>query len=492
MNFLRPSEKLTDPQVKSGLNLIVKEGLAAEVMVNLTGGTFLVSMAVFMGASNFQIGLLAALPIFTNVFQLFSIWLVQKYKNRRAISVISSFLARLALVAIGLLPFLFGKGANVEVLIVLLTFHYFFGSISGASWNSWMKDLVPEKSLGQYFSHRTKLIQILSVTSNLLVAFFVDFMKSHYPEKLNTTYFVMFLVGAGVGMLGVYLLSRAPEPKADLEPSKVFSMFGKPLKDNNFRKLIVFNSFWSFALDLAIPFFSVFMMKTIGLPLTFVMAFTIVGQLSSILSVKLWGRYSDKYSNKTIIKICAPIYVFCILAMAFTALPTVKLYSIAMLVVINIFSGISTAGINLAIGNIGMKLAPKEDAMTYIAVKNIIVALVAAIAPLIGGLLADFFSTHQLAWNLEWKGSEGTTMINIIDLKGLNFFFVIGGVLALLSLRLLHDIKEHGEVQKDRVVGYMKRRFRTQLRENLAYKAVASYRPGSLSVALVRRAMAML
>ena len=354
MNFLKPSAELTEAQTQKGLKFIVRESLAGEVMVNLTGGTFLVSMAVFMGASNFQIGLLASLPIFTNVFQLLSVWLVHKYNNRRAVAVVTSFIARLALVFIGLIPFIFGQNLNVNFLIGLLTLHYFFGSLASASWSSWMKDLVPEKILGQYFSHRTRLMQILSVTSNLLIACFVDFMKSNHPGQLSLTYFLMFLAGSAVGMLGVYLLSRAPEPKATVEDTRVIKSFSKPLKDRNFRRLIVFNSVWSFAIDLAIPFFSVYMMKELGLSLFYVMGFTIIGQLSSIVSVKIWGRYTDWYSNKTIIRICAPVYVLSILAMAFTSLPTSQSGVMILLIAINIFSGISTAGINLAIGNIGI------------------------------------------------------------------------------------------------------------------------------------------
>src|SRR5688572_32006885 len=98
---LRTSSHLSPQQVQSGLRYVVKEGVAAEIMVNLTGGTFLVAMALHLGASNFQIGLLASLPILTNIFQLISVWLVKKYRNRRAVSVITSFIARFALVKIG-------------------------------------------------------------------------------------------------------------------------------------------------------------------------------------------------------------------------------------------------------------------------------------------------------------------------------------------------------------------------------------------------------
>ncbi|NEU08680.1 MFS transporter [Flavihumibacter sp. R14] len=467
---LKTSSHLTPQQVQSGLKNVVREGVAAEIMVNLTGGTFLVAMAIHLGASNFQIGLLASLPILTNIFQLISVWLVKKYQNRRAISVITSFIARFALIIIGLIPFFFTGFGGVEVLIFLLSIHYLFGSIAGGTWNSWMKDLVPDSILGKYFSHRTRIMQIVGVSSNLLIAFTVDFIKARYPEYVTNSYFIMVLIGAIVGMIGVYLLSRADEPAPVPAQGNFLRQLIKPLRDVNFRNLLVFNSFWSFALNLAVPFFTVFMMKTIGLSLTYIMALTIIGQLSSIFSVKMWGRYADRYSNKTIINICAPLYILCILAMAFAAAPAVHLLSVLMLVLINVFSGISTAGINLALNNIGMKLAPQEDATAYISAKNIIISIFSAVAPLVGGLAADFFTSHSLVWNIEWKSGTHSTMLNLVNLQGWNFFFIIGGALALFSLRTLVKVRENGEVQKGKVVLYM----RSRMRKNIARGAKRS------------------
>ncbi|WP_225975038.1 hypothetical protein [Anseongella ginsenosidimutans] len=102
--WFAPSEELSEKQVNAGLKLLVKDGLAAEVMAALTGGTFLVALALSLGASNFQIGLLAALPTLANLFQLLAIYLIHKYANRKAITVICSVLARLPLLLISLLP----------------------------------------------------------------------------------------------------------------------------------------------------------------------------------------------------------------------------------------------------------------------------------------------------------------------------------------------------------------------------------------------------
>jgi len=471
MNFLT-SNTLSEKQVKSGLNYIVKEGLAAEVMSTLTGGTFLVAMAVLLKASNFQIGLLAALPALTNVFQLISIWLVKKYRNRRLICVICSFLARVPLLIIGFLPFIFSLGTSLKAIIFFLFFSYFFGSISGASWNSWMKDLVPGKILGTYFSKRSRLQQILHVILSLLVAILIDYIKINFPQYELAGYVGMFVIGGSIGMLGVYLLSRASEPTTSLGDENIFKLFSKPLKDKNFKSLLAFHSAYSFAVNLALPFFVVFMMKTIGLSLSYIIVLGLLAKLSSILSIRLWGIYSDRYSNKTIIRVCAPTFITCILAWSFTAMGSNPAISIVLLAIIHIVSGASSAGIDLAINNIALKLAPREQAISYICARNIIVSVFSALAPIIGGLMGDFFSTHQLSWSIQWQGPHTTSTLSLLHLKNWNFYFVIAALLAALSIRLLKHVKEEGEVHSNRVYMVMRKGFRTGMRKNFSPKAI--------------------
>ena len=214
--------------------------------------------------------------------------------------------------------------------------------------------------------------------------------------------------------------------------------------------------------------------KTIGLPLSYIIAFGILSQLSSIASIQMWGRYSDRYSNKTIISIAAPIYICCILAWTFSAMFASTLITIAFLALIHILTGIATAGINLAVNNIGIKLATKEEAIVYISVRNMIVAFVSALGPIMGGLLIDYFTNRNLTWTIQWSGPDGDVAFQLLHLNNWNFLFVIGGLCALLSLRLLKKVKEEGEVQKDLVVVEMRNDFRNKWKENLRKEALLS------------------
>lgn len=465
--ILSPSKSLTEGEINSGLKLVIADGMTAEAMVVFTSGTFLTAMAIHLGASNFQLGLFAALPTFTTIFQLFSIWLVRRFNNRRVVTALFNFLARLPILAIGLIPFLFTGGTSIQVLFMMLFFQHIFGDIAGAAWNSWVKDLVPEKQLGMFFSRRTRMAQTLNVTLSLATAFGIDYVKVHSPANEIFAYNILFLIGGSLGLLSVAFLLKTPEPKAKKINAKLLTLFALPLRNTNFKNLLIFNSFWAFALNLATPFFSVYMLKTIGLSLPYVIGLGILAQLSGILSYRVWGKYTDRFSNKTIIAICAPLYITCIMLFAFTAMPQQKLLTIGLLGLIHIVSGFSIAGINLALSNIGLKLASKNEAIAYLSVKNMFVAFFSTIAPLIGGFLADFFSSHQFTWNMQFKSIKGTTTFTLINLEGWNYFFIIGGLLALLSLRFLSRVKEQGEIVKARAVIHLRASIRKRLRKNL-------------------------
>lgn len=459
---LRPKVTLTEDEVKKGLSMVIWDGLTAEVMISFTGGAFLIAMALLLGANNLQIGLLAALPMFTNIFQLLSIWLVSKYHNRRAVAVYCAFLARIPLLIIGC-SVLWLPATSINILIFFLFFHYLFGSVAGPSWNSWMKDMVPENMLGAYFSRRSRYTQILNVVLSILLAVLLDFIKDNYKSYELFTYAIFFIIAGVIGIIGGYLLSKVPEPQSYLSNTHILALFKMPLKNVNFRRLLVFNSAWVFALNIATPFFTVFMMKSLGLPLSYIIILSVISQVFSILTLRMWGTFSDRYSNKSIISLSAPIYILCIIAWCFAGIYKHFYANAALLVMIHVFTGIATAGINLALTNIGLKLAPKKDAIVYLSVKNIITALFSSLGPLIGGLLADFFANRSLSITAHYISPYFNEVIRLVALHEWNFLFLIGALLALFSLNLLSRVKEIGEVNKNIV----RRIMRTSIKNNL-------------------------
>lgn len=462
---LSPQPAISESELKAGQKKVILDGLCTESMNALCTGTILVAFALLMGATNFQIGLLASLPTVVNIFQLISIWLVRRYNNRRAISVYCSVLARVPLIIIGGITLFNASSAQTNTVIFFLAFFYLFGSIAGPSWNSWMKDFIPENSLGAFFSKRTRYTQTINAIFSICAALFIDYIKKYYPSLQLQTYSYMFIIAGCIGLVGVIFLSRTPEPASQISTENIFKLLRRPLRDGNFRNLLIFNSAWVFSLNIAIPFFSVYMMTTLGLPVSYVIAFGILSQVCTIFTVSLWGAFSDRYSNKTIIAICGPLYILCIIAWSFVGIYSHQYANLILIALISIFSGISTAGINLSLTNIGLKLAPKDSAIVYLSAKNIITAVFSSVAPLLGGYLADFFAHRNLNIDAVYKGPHITKDFHLLFLHQWNFLFIIGALLAFISLQLLSRVKEKGEVEKDIVVRIMRSSIKNNMKD---------------------------
>ena len=275
----------------------------------------------------------------------------------------------------------------------------------------------------------------------------------------------MFVMAGAAGLYGTYFVAITPEPQSYLSNENIFKLLIRPLKHGNFVRLMVFNSVWVLALYLATPFFTVFLLKGMQMPLSYIIGLNIVSQLCSILTIRAWGVFADSYSNKTILAICAPLYIFCLIGWCFVGIYSTFYANIALLVGIFIVTGVSTAGINLSLTNIGLKLAPGNEAIVYLSVKNIITSFFSSLAPLAGGILADYFVSRHLSVRAEWGGPHVTKIFRLIELHEWNFLFAIGAVVAVVALEFLGRVKETGEVEKDVVVRVMRSHIKHNLKD---------------------------
>jgi hypothetical protein len=61
-------------------------------------------------------------------------------------------------------------------------------------------------------------------------------------------------------------------------------------------------------------FFMVYMLKRLGLSISFIIGLSIVSQMMNFLFLKIWGRYTDRFSNKSVLAISGPLFIASILA----------------------------------------------------------------------------------------------------------------------------------------------------------------------------------
>jgi MFS family permease len=450
--MMTPKGTLSEDEITKGLSFVIKDGLATQAMVTLTSGIFLVAFGLQLGASNTIIGLLAAIPPLAEMIQMPAISVVENVRNRRLICVVASIVARLFWIIIALIPFFFGPTAAIPVMIMSLVLYGSISAISHCSWNSWMRDLVPEKILGSFFSRRMSLSLALGIVLSLAAGTVIDLIEKNTAFPPGTAYSFIFLGGFVAGLFGIWYMSRIPEPlmkKVTKVPA--LDQIRSSFHDENFSLLITFLGAWNFAVNLAAPFFTVYLLIMLDFDITVVIIFAILSQISSVLSYGMWGQIADRYSNKSVLRVAGPLFMICILGWTFTTLPTRHLLTIPLLIVLHILMGVSTAGVTLASANIGLKLAPHGGATAYLATINITNSLAAGIAPVIGGMFVDTFKATELSLTLNWKSPGAVFAIQTLDFQYWDFFFVFAFLIGIYSIHRLAYIKEAGEVE-DRIV----------------------------------------
>jgi MFS family permease len=250
----------------------------------------------------------------------------------------------------------------------------------------------------------------------------------------------------------------------------------KPLREQNYRRLIVFLASWNFATNLAAPFFVVLMLRRMQLDLLFVIGLATLSQLAAWFTVTSWGAIADRFSNKAVLAVCGPMFVLAIFAWTFTTMPDPHAFTVPLLIAIHIATGIAAAGVNLATGNIALKLAPPGDATAYLASNSMINALAAGCAALFGGVTADVLASWELDLTIRWHDETKELAFEALNFSHWDFFFFLATVIGLYSLHRLSLVEEHGEVHEARVLDVLLKSMHQGLR-NLS--TVAGLRGGS-------------
>lgn len=456
LSFLKPKPTISEQDLESGLRWFTFEGMAALGLFSITTSGFLAAFALALGANNLQIGILAALPFIMQTLQLPSIWLVEKFRKRKAIALMTWTPAQLLWFPMALIPFFIKTPSAwaISLLLILMALRGLFAAVSNCSWNGWIRDLIPQKVLGQIFSRRLILSTVVAVTFSLGAAFFVDIWQERVTGQsaiLGYTYVLLF--GAlFIGMASPVFMALMPEPLMQPLPGyqpSIWQRLSAPVRNRNFRQLIQFLLFWGFASNLAVPFFAVYMLKRLGFPLSWVIALSILSQLFNIFFLRVWGRYVDRFGSKAVLSLCSSLYLLVILGWIFTTMPERYLLTLPLLVILHIFAGIANAGVTLTVGTIGLKLSPPGEATSYLAGASLATNLGAGLGPLCGGLLADFFSTRQLDLTFTWTSPFNYMQVSAMSIIGLDFLFGIAFVIGLLTLGTLTMIREEGEASRE-------------------------------------------
>ena len=485
MATLNPQLHVSEEECARGLRLLVIEAAFSGGATALTTGVILTAFALHLGASNLMVGVLASAPFLSQLLQLPAILLVERVRKRKRIAVLTSIAGRLMLALMAATAFFTG----LSPLLIFLAAQFTLcglGAIGTCAWNAWVRDLAPENRLGQVFARRTVWLTAINLALGLAAALALDLTPAHSSAR-NLVFASMFGVGCITGLISARIVTSMPEPLMP-PPGGAIRLGGllrQPLRDPNFSRLLVFVGSWQFAVNLATPFFTVFIVRQLHFNVSFVMVLSVVSQVANIMALRTWGLLSDRFANKSVLAVCAPVYILSIVAMIGASQIGDRTLVALWLVVLHLFMGGSVAGVTLTSTNIALKLSPRGSATAYVAASATVTAVAAGIAPILGGLLADFFADRKLELVLRWSNPQNVFSLPLV-LTSWDFYFLLAGAFGVYAMHRLTLVAEQGHIERREMVSQMLSETRRTIRN---ISSVAGLRDATLiPVSLLRDA----
>lgn len=372
----------------------VEERNARDVLVDGIGvgiasgiGTFLSVFMVRLGASDFQVGLITAMPALTGMLFALPIGrFLERQRNivpwysRARFYVLSSY------VLTGLAPFVFKDNAPTAIIviwaiatipqtIVNVAFTVVMGGVAGPHRRFWL------------MSRRWSSLGF----TNAVVVFAAGQFLGRTDGSFPLNYQVLFIISWLGGLISLYYSSHITLP--DQVPVVHEREARAPLRErvaggwatirNNplFGKFIVSQFVFRWGLTFAVPLLPLYWVRTLGLSDSNIGVINTVYNGVLIIAYFSWGRMARRFGIRPVLLASTAGFAVYPLATALTG-------NIAVLIVFAAIAGFFLAGTDLVIFDVLLGTVPSDHQATYVGLYQTTNNMAMFFAPLVATTMA--------------------------------------------------------------------------------------------------------
>ncbi|GAB4564278.1 MAG: MFS transporter [Anaerolineae bacterium] len=348
---------------------------------------FVALFALAYGATRGQIGLLTAAANLMGALAFFpGAWAVDRYGRRKPVVLFSgAFVGRLAFLLLAALPLFIPRPEwAIWGILVLHAMRSFMGNFANPAWTALVADLVPSFMRGRYLSSRNIAMGVAALVVAPVAGWMISTLNGRYDLRY-LGYQAVFLMAFVFGMLSMYCFWRIPEP-----PARGTGAHGHSLRAlwevaqarPGFVGLVASAFVWNLAIQVAAPFFNIYLVEGLGGTASTVGTAAGVSSLFSLGGQRLFGRLLDRRGAWWVQRLTG----FMIPLLPFAWMVINRPWQVYF---ITAFGGLSWAGYNLSNFTLLLDLTPDDDRPQAVALYQTVVFMSAVIGPLLGGYLAQ-------------------------------------------------------------------------------------------------------
>jgi MFS family permease len=416
--------ELTEEQRENAIADLQRFTALNALSFEILAGQILILFARQIGASLTDIGLLSALLPFAAVIQLGVAPLVNRFGPRAlmlagwgARSAVSAGLLLVPLAAQS------GQAAGTRALLVIMCGFYLCRALGMSSWLPLIQEIVRPQDRGMFLSRQEWLRQVSIVLVATVTALYL--LGATGLERFQH----IIIVGVLAASASMYFLWRVPDVGSLAEPldRDYFHRAFAPLRDRTFLRYLLFSVSLRLVLSAFAPFLVVFLREGLHIPPSGVIAINTVGSMGAIVTLAVWGRWSDRYGARPVLGLCMAGLAVSILLWAVVGRgPEWRwLGAPAISLVVGLFMG----GLIVSMSKFELGFIPMHGRAHYVALNVTAVGMGSGASTLAAGWMLQALSGVELR-------------LGFAHLDRYGLFFLLLSALLLIPLRLRKSLPE--------------------------------------------------
>jgi MFS family permease len=368
------------PTIRHNLRWFWVDGVFAQVVEAITLA-YLSLYVLALGATRAQIGWLSALSSLSAALLLLpGAALAERPGRRKQLVLISGGgIARAALLLLALAPLALDGAAVIHAAIALAVIREASANLGLPAWVSLTADIVPLAWRGRYFGSRNVAMGLMGMATTLVVGQLITRIggPAGYQLALGLAF--------AAGMVSTFSFARLREPAAPIVPpapkdAPPLSLFQHFRAHPAFLIFCATTALWNFSLNVAGPFFNIYVVQGLRGDAGVVGLLSVVSALSGLPGQRVFGTLADRWGPRRVQLLTSLLIPWLPLAWVFVRAPW-------HVIPINLVAGFLWAGYTLASFNLLLALAPEDQRPRYTALYQIVVLAGLASGAAVGGLV---------------------------------------------------------------------------------------------------------
>ena len=348
----------------------------------LVADAFLANLLSNMGISDSLTGIISSFISFAFLFQLLSLFLVKKIKDTKKSVVIFNCFSQLLFMCIYIVPFMpISHTAKTALVIAFILFAYMFNYMISGVYFKWTNSFVEPTKRAEYSAVKERISLLCGIVFTFTLGYAIDaFNASGNTEGgflfIAASMFVLTICNF-VSLMMISKINKSEE-KREITPS-IREVLKNTVGNKNFTSVIIMTMLWYAARYMTIGFLGTFKTKDLAISVGAVQIINIISNLARFAVSKQFGKFSDRTSYATGIRIALIIEAAANLFIIFAGPKTwwcVIIYSVLY--------NISIAGSNQNSFNIAYSYVDSKYIVQAMAIKNSIGGIFGFLISLLG------------------------------------------------------------------------------------------------------------